>query len=460
MQNPLFPQSDTPQDDGFLLPAKVSPLQPADTPEANPAADVIRQKLAKIYAQEPDAAAEIEEAEAAHPMSPHQRFMHELSSSGKNLAQIQTEWHNYYVALPDDEKRQVWQEFYESNTHNQATVAAPHTATVAGQPGPAPIPEPTEQLASHRNEIASSTNRNKTRHTKSRDSRSPGEIRSAIRNTVSAGGKLKAKHHLQSLAFGLGLGSIVIFIFLFGFFNEAFIAPFIQPSRTAVAAPIILSSDAVAPTTTPEVIIPKINVEIPVDYSQTSTNETDIENALQSGIVHYPTTQMPGEVGNAAFFGHSSNNIFAPGKYKFAFALLHELVPGDTFYLTNNGKVYAYKVFSRTIVDPTDVGVLNPVAGHKTTATLITCDPPGTSWRRLVVVGDQISPDPTTNTAAAQPTTTPTATTILPGNGQTMWSRWWGSIVGKIVTIMLLLGAGYYLVRRVMPKPRAVRSTM
>ena len=78
-------------------------------------------------------------------------------------------------------------------------------------------------------------------------------------------------------------------------------------------------------------------------------------------------------------YGHSSNNIFNKGQYKFAFVLLHLLQPGDTFYLTKDGKVYVYKVFSKRIVEPTEVSVLLPVDGHQATATLITCDPPGTS---------------------------------------------------------------------------------
>jgi len=186
----------------------------------------------------------------------------------------------------------------------------------------------------------------------------------------------------------------VLVIFLFSFFNEVIIAPFIQPSRVAAATPIIVDANTVAPSANPEVIIPKINVEIPVSYSQTSTNESAIETALEDGIVHYPTTVKPGELGNAAFFGHSSNNIFNKGKYKFAFVLLHTLVPGDTFYLTANSKVYVYKVITKTIVPPTEVGVLGPVPGQTATATLITCDPPGTSANRLIVVGQQISPGP------------------------------------------------------------------
>jgi LPXTG-site transpeptidase (sortase) family protein len=166
--------------------------------------------------------------------------------------------------------------------------------------------------------------------------------------------------------------------------------------------------------------------------------------------VHYPTTSLPGQNGNTAYFGHSSNNIFNPGKYKFAFVLLHEMVPGDTFYLTKDSKVYVYKVFSRTIVDPSNVGVLDPVAGHSATATLITCDPPGTSLKRLVVVGDQISPDPAANTAAAQQAVTNIPATSLPGNGQTLWGRWWQSAAGKLISTAVVIAVLFLIWRWVL----------
>jgi LPXTG-site transpeptidase (sortase) family protein len=215
----------------------------------------------------------------------------------------------------------------------------------------------------------------------------------------------------------------VIAIFLFSFFNEIIIAPFIQPSRHIGSAPLIIDAATASASGTPEVIIPKINVEIPVDYSQTSDNENVIENALESGVVHYPNTVLPGQDGNAAFFGHSSNNIFNPGKYKFAFVLLHTLVDGDTFYLTNNGTVYVYQVVDHKVVPPSDVAVLNDTEGHSATATLITCDPPGTSINRLVVTGVQISPAVTTNTAAPASPQVASEPTVLPGNGPSLWNR-------------------------------------
>lgn len=400
---------------------------------ANLASDVIREKLKSIYAEEPNATHELAQAAARDSSrSKHQQFMYELSASGKDLATVQTEWHKYYEGLPDEEKHTVWREFYAS----QAAV----TPKPLSQPADSP-----QTLARHKNQVA--RGRSGTAGPGA-GIRSTKDIQKTIRDKVSAGGKLQPKHHLQSLLFGLGMGLIVIIIFLFGFFNEVVIAPFIQPSRVSAATPLIVGDGGIAPTPTPEVIIPKINVEIPVDYSQTTTNEADIENALEGGVVHYPTTALPGHDGNAAFFGHSSNNIFNKGKYKFAFVLLHTLRQGDIFYLTYNKKVYIYKVIDRRIVEPSDVGVLNSIPGQTATATLITCDPPGTSLHRLVVVGQQISPDPATNAKAANPPDTETAPTTLPGNGPTLWGRFIGTTIGKVIVGAVLLGLGLWAVRR------------
>lgn len=418
--------------------------QDAPTDDSQTAADLIRDKVSRIYADEPNAGIEAAEAEQTTHRTPHQAFMHQLSTSGKDLATVQTEWHNYYQSLPADQKHQVWHEFYA----NQSSVTGVSQGQSQGQPAAAAVVSP-HALAEHKQQTVSHSKRQKKaaadkavdKPKKLRDIRSAAEVQAAIRDKVTAGGKLNAKHHLQSLLFGLGAGAIVLLIFLFGFFNEVVIAPFIQPARVEASTPLIVSDTTVPASTQPEVIIPKINVEIPVDYTQTTTDENQIENALENGVVHYPTTVKPGEVGNTAIFGHSSNNIFNKGKYKFAFVLLHTLVNGDTFYLTYNGKVYAYKVIDRKVVDPSEVSVLNAVAGQTSTATLITCDPPGTSLKRLVVIGQQISPDPAGNAAAATPAVSASNAAPLPGNGPTLWGRFIKSPLGKAVVVIVLLGA-------------------
>ena len=103
--NPLFPTDDNqPQPPPGLLDA-------ADTQNA---VDLIREKVARVYSHEPDAREELARAEGSKRPTKHQQFMQALSESGKDMATIQTEWHNYYQSLPEEERHQVWQEFYES----------------------------------------------------------------------------------------------------------------------------------------------------------------------------------------------------------------------------------------------------------------------------------------------------------------------------------------------------------
>ncbi len=440
MLNPLFPSDDSGNDvrqDGVdpFRPAqshnkRIEPLQRAD-PEPNPAADLIRQKIQTLYADEPNAKQEIKEVtHDERPLSKHQQYMLSLSKSGKSLAEIQHAWHSYYAGLPDNEKHEVWREFYSNSrkTRTQSPVAAtqqpPAQQPVKPQPQPSASPQPVpNRQATNPNRPVFADHYPSAPASRPKDIRTTSAIKRQIVGRADTAGKLKLKHHVQSLAFGLGVGIVVVFITLFSFFNQEIIAPFIQPSRQASATPLIIGSGSVSPTATPEVIIPKINVEIPLNFSVSTTNEDQIENALEDGVVHYPTTVLPGQKGNTAFFGHSSNNIFNPGHYKFAFALLHDLVPGDTFYLTYSGKVYAYQVFQRQIVDPSDVSVLDNVPGKIATAALITCDPPGTSLHRLVVWGEQVSPNPSDNTAGSNTSTSISNSTQLPSNGPSLWSR-------------------------------------
>lgn len=417
------------------------------------ASSVIREKLARIYAEEePSATEELAEAVAVAERSPHQQFMYDLSTSGKDLAAIQTEWHNYYQGLSDEDKQVVWQEFYASQSAITGAGAGAGADDPTATSAPADPAQAAQVVAKAKSETAAA-GRSPAHKKRLRDARSARDIQAAIKHSVTAGGKLERKHHLQSLLFGLGAGTVVLVIFLFGFFNEVFIAPFIQPSRVTASTPLIVNSDSVAPSSTPEVVIPKINVQIPVVYDQPCCDEATIQNALESGVVHYPTTAKPGQAGNAAFFGHSSNNIFNKGKYKFAFVLLRTLEVGDTFYLTYGGKVYAYKAITKKVVDPTEIGVLGPVPGQTATATLITCDPPGTTLKRLVIVGQQISPDPSGNapavaSAPASPSPVAAEKATLPGNAPTLWSRFIGTPIGKTVVFGIIAGGLIFGFRR------------
>ncbi len=381
----------------------------------NPAADMIRQKLDTLYKKEPDAVEEAVEsiAEPGH-RSKHQQYMYELSTSGMPLAEVQTAWHNYYASLSDHEKKEVWQEFYASN--QQQSPLAPSTHNAASQPL---IPEiqPEISTAHTGNFEPTPPAIKKPKH----QPKSVADIKKQITSKVRVRGKLSRKQHLQSLAFGLGMGALVVVILLFGFFNERFIAPFITPSRNVSATPLIVDPGNTTVDPSPQIIIPKINVQTPVVYDVPTIEEADVQAGLERGIVHYATTSNPGEQGNAVFFGHSSSNILNRGKYKFAFVLLSWLNTGDTFYIQKDSIRYVYKVTDKKIVKPSDISVLEPVAGKVATATLITCDPPGTNVNRLIIVGEQISPDPSSAVASsAKPSEAPA---VLAGNSESLWHR-------------------------------------
>jgi sortase A len=205
------------------------------------------------------------------------------------------------------------------------------------------------------------------------------------------------------------------------------------------AAPAAATTTSAGTVVTADNIIdiPKINVHAPVIY-EPSVDEAAIETALQNGVVHYGNTAIPGQNGNVAIFGHSSNDWWEPGNFKFVFVLLDKLVPGDTITVDYNAKAYTYKVTGSKVVEPTDVGVLKPTATP--TLTLITCSPPGTSLRRLVVTAEQVSPNPsqvagatkTTATSAAGSNNLPSAAPGFLTQLSQAWNSTWHNLLSLV----------------------------
>src|SRR4051812_16306288 len=95
------------------------------------AADIARGKLSKLYDNEPDTDEELKEVVVAdtRKLSKHQRYMEELSKSGRGLAEIQTAWHDYYAGLSDAEKHEVWQEFYDQHARSGGNKPSVKAAT-------------------------------------------------------------------------------------------------------------------------------------------------------------------------------------------------------------------------------------------------------------------------------------------------------------------------------------------
>lgn len=145
------------------------------------------------------------------------------------------------------------------------------------------------------------------------------------------------------------------------------------------------------------VIIPKLGLNIPLvtpSYSSLLKEdwdgvETDIQDALKHGVVHYPGTARPGQAGNFFVTGHSSYYPWSDGHYKTIFARLHELEVGDEYWAYYGGDKHRYVITSKKEVKPSDVTVLDQPTNRRT-GTLMTCTPVGTTLRRLILQSQEI----------------------------------------------------------------------
>jgi len=106
---------------------------------------------------------------------------------------------------------------------------------------------------------------------------------------------------------------------------------------------------------------------------------------LMDSLIQYPGTALPGQYGNAVIFGHSVlPQFFNPKNYKTIFSTLPTLKEGDEVLIDFDGVAYRYEIVSLHEVLPENVSVLEQHYNAEY-LTLITCVPPGTYLRRLVV---------------------------------------------------------------------------
>lgn len=106
---------------------------------------------------------------------------------------------------------------------------------------------------------------------------------------------------------------------------------------------------------------------------------------LTKSLVHYLPETMPGETGNVVIFGHSTlPQLYNTKDYKTIFTYLPSLEKGDRVFAKVGEEEYEYEIYDIFVVNPDSVNVLEQ---KKDSAylTLITCVPPGTYWKRLVV---------------------------------------------------------------------------
>lgn len=173
------------------------------------------------------------------------------------------------------------------------------------------------------------------------------------------------------------------------------IVPTIETGSEALAAdtakgedvpPVVVNAGDSRPT---RIVIDAIDL----DGSITTPADADIEtldNALLSGIVHYPGSSDLADPGNVFLFGHSTGFRVVQNEAFKAFNDLKHLKENDLVRVQSSSREYVYRVTSVSLVSASDAFVDLSRSGR--TLTLATCNVFGAKEERYVVkaefVGD------------------------------------------------------------------------
>lgn len=140
-----------------------------------------------------------------------------------------------------------------------------------------------------------------------------------------------------------------------------------------------------------EVKIEEYELSIPslkIDSAKVSAVDFDLSKQL---VQYFGTSKNPLDKGTSVIFGHSTlPQWFSPTNYKSIFATLHTVKVGDKINIKVKDMTAEYQVFSISVSEPDDPNIFSQ-SFDNSYITLITCTPPGTIWKRLVVRANRVT---------------------------------------------------------------------
>ncbi|MBN1169168.1 class E sortase [Candidatus Woesebacteria bacterium] len=135
--------------------------------------------------------------------------------------------------------------------------------------------------------------------------------------------------------------------------------------------------------------IPKIDAKSKIVANVDTSDEVQYSQALMEGVAHARGTFFPGQGNKIFLFSHSTDSPYNISRYNAVFYLLRKLDTGDRIVVYFADEKYEYEVTEKFTTAADDVSWLTPdEAGEK--LIMQTCDPPGTTWHRLLVVAEPI----------------------------------------------------------------------
>lgn len=150
---------------------------------------------------------------------------------------------------------------------------------------------------------------------------------------------------------------------------------------------------SVAPDAFFSIVIPKIQARSKVIANVDAGSKRDYLAALKRGVAHAAGTGLPGidsQVNRTiVLFAHSTDAPWNMARYNAVFYLLDKLEPGDRIQIYFQGVRHDYAVEELRVVGAGDVSYFARQTQEEI-LVLQTCYPPGTTWKRLLVVARRI----------------------------------------------------------------------
>src|SRR3990170_4988289 len=138
------------------------------------------------------------------------------------------------------------------------------------------------------------------------------------------------------------------------------------------------------------IIVEKIGAKAPVVANVNAADKTTYDAALKRGVAHALGTSFPGQPGVSYLFAHSTDTIFNVPRFNAVFYLLKDLEAGDKVVVFFNSKRYDYQVVESKVTEAEDVSYFT-MKTEEQILVLQTCYPPGTTWKRLLVIAKPAS---------------------------------------------------------------------
>ncbi len=135
------------------------------------------------------------------------------------------------------------------------------------------------------------------------------------------------------------------------------------------------------------IVIPKLGANARVIANVDPYNSRAYQRALTKGVAHTRGTSVPGAMGNMFLFAHSSEDFYNAVRYNSIFYLLAKLEAGDEIIMYYKNTKFTYVVTDKKFVSPNAVEYLQGDS-LKSGLTLMTCWPPGTTLKRLLVFAE------------------------------------------------------------------------